>query len=336
LKVFTLYPDNIAERVFAKPSRTEFGWLIAALTVIIVLGIMRANGIATAVDYGVFLETADGDYSGFFYAPWILPVFKVLSLLPIGISYVIWNILNVSMNWIGFRIFRGNMPIAFLTYQFAFCLFYGQIVGLLVGAVALFWWAIVSERYVAAGLLLSVAVIKPQLGLPLVITLMLITDMTWHNRIKVGLISMIPAVISLLIYPTFISDVYTAAMNQVPNDLGSISLWRYIGAWSLILWIPTVLLPLSDGRRLVAVLTTTALATPYFQQTDLLMLYTLPIGWVGIFGNVAYSMGRIGWFALRLPIIVPLIVYPWVMISHFRDQQQANNPPPISEPLAAS
>ncbi|MEM9953147.1 MAG: glycosyltransferase family 87 protein [Chloroflexota bacterium] len=319
---FAINPDNMRERLLKPPARAEFVVLSAVSVLAACFAYLITQGMDLAVDYGVFLEAVEGDYTGFFYAPWSLPIFTVLSWLPLPISYLIWNMINILLLWIAVRVFGGNLPITMIGYQMIYCLFYGQIVGLLAGVIALFWVALLHRRFVIAGLLLTIAAIKPQLGVPMAVALLLLTDMTWWHRFKVVVISLVPAILSLLLYPNFIVDVYQAYLETPPNTFGSISLWRYIGAGALLLWIPTLTLPMSFGRRLVAILATTALSSPYFQQTDLLLLYAMPIGWVGLLGNVGFLMGRFGWWALRLPIIVPLIVYIWVLVTPIRQQIQ--------------
>jgi hypothetical protein len=53
-----------------------------------------------------------------------------------------------------------------------------------------------------------------------------------------------------------------------------------------------------------------ALGLPYFQQTDLLALYVLPIGWLPVLlGNLGYLFFSIYWDALQMLFIVPMVVY---------------------------
>jgi hypothetical protein len=51
------------------------------------------------------------------------------------------------------------------------------------------------------------------------------------------------------------------------------------------------------------------LALPYFQQTDMLFLLVMPIGWIGLLGNLGYFMSLYGWIALQLLAVFPLTVY---------------------------
>lgn len=292
---------------------------VAIITSILLgFGMLDATGIGIAYDWEIFYNTTERDYTyGFYYGPWILPLFHLLALLPFTLSYVAWNALNLVMLWFALRIFGGRVPIALLCYQSVYCLFYGQIVGLVAGALALMWWCLLKKRFVLAGLLFALASAKPQIGFIVGATLILLADISWFSRLKVLFVSSLPVLASAIWYPNFIADVYYGTTTAV-NSFGSVSLWQYIGAWALLLWLPTLLVPMPPGKRLVAVLTTTALSLPYFQQTDLLLLFALPVGWVGLLGNLGYLMIFFGWGALPLLVIVPLVVYGWVFASLFR------------------
>jgi hypothetical protein len=184
------------------------------------------------------------------------------------------------MLWLALRIFGGNVPVALLSYQSFYCLFYGQIVGLLAGALALLWWSLVAKRVWLAGVMLALACTKVQLGVPMGLTLLLLANVTWLGRLKALLVAGLVALVSILLYPSFLVDVYYAALATPPNNLGSVSLWRYVGAAAL----------------------------------------SLPVGWLGLLGNVGYAMVFIGWRALPLLVIVPLVAYGWVFASHIRQR----------------
>lgn len=326
MKPFELPTQHIRARLTRPPARGEFIALVIVAVLAVGFGVLEATGTPIAHDYELFYNTAERDYTyGFYYGPWILPLFSLLALLPLSVSFIVWNLLNIVMLWGALRVFGGNIPVALLSYQSFYCLFYGQIVGLIAGALALLWWSLQARRVWLAGLMFALAAAKPQLGLPIGVTLILLADISWFNRIKVVFVSSLPVLASVIWYPDFITDVYYGAIYEL-SSLGSISLWRYVGAWSLLVWLPVLFVPLTPGRRLVAVLAATALSLPYFQQTDLLVLYALPVGWVGLLGNLGYLMAFIGWGALPLMVIVPLVTYGWVFVSHVRGQTQSRTP----------
>jgi hypothetical protein len=77
----------------------------------------------------------------------------------------------------------------------------------------------------------------------------------------------------------------------------------------LLFWLPPVLLSLSRARRFMALAAASALGLPYFQQTDLLFLFTLPVGWPVLLGNLGYFFAVYQWLALQALAIVPLVIY---------------------------
>src|SRR5262249_22152816 len=79
--------------------------------------------------------------------------------------------------------------------------------------------------------------------------------------------------------------------------------------WALLLWVPPLLLRLPAQRRFIALVAVMGLALPYFQQSDLLFLLVLPIGWARLFCNLGYLMHRYGWFALQSLAVMWLMVY---------------------------
>lgn len=324
LKLFELPTENIAARLQRPPGRTELFAIAVIGAIWLGFGLLSLQGVGIAYDWSIFYNTAVRDYTGFYYGPWILPLYHLLALLPFAPSYIAWNLINLVMLWLAARMFGGNMAVMLLSYQSIYCLFYGQIVGLVAGALALMYWALLRERYILAGLLFALASVKPQIGFVMGVTFILLANTSWFNRIKVVFVSSLPVLASVIWYPDFIADVYYGRTSP-PNDLGSISLWQYIGAWALVLWLPTLLLRLSPGKRVIAVLITTALTLPYFQQTDLLLLYALPTGLLGLLGNIGYLMIFLGWRALPLVVIVPLVGYVWVFVVHFWERRQSTD-----------
>jgi hypothetical protein len=107
-----------------------------------------------------------------------------------------------------------------------------------------------------------------------------------------------------------------------PDTRASLSLWQYIGVAAGLLWLPPLLalmphspLRLSDGRRLALVVCAVALALPYFQQTDLLLLYVLPVGALpALVGSLGFPLfAAAGWTGLKALAIIPAAVYAWAL-----------------------
>ena len=120
----------------------------------------------------------------------------------------------------------------------------------------------------------------------------------------------------MIVYPGWPLEVYNLLLNNPPNDRGSISLWRWFGAWSLLLWVPPLVLRLSPERRTLALVAASTLAIPYFQSNDLLWLLVMPIGWIGLLGNLGYLQFGVWELILRLWPIFLVALGLDLMIGH--------------------
>jgi hypothetical protein len=131
----------------------------------------------------------------------------------------------------------------------------------------------------------------------------------------------IVGITSLIVYPLWFLDVLNNIRNNYPIDYASVSLWRWIGAFALVLWIPPLFMRLPRERRIIAIGAAAALALPYYQQADLPALYVLPIGWLPLLGNFGYLYPIVGWISLQLLWFVPLFAYaraiwfPWLQVT---------------------
>jgi hypothetical protein len=104
-----------------------------------------------------------------------------------------------------------------------------------------------------------------------------------------------------------------------PNDEGSISAWRWLGAWALVLWLPPIFFKLIRIKRFYLLLSANALALPYFQQTDLLMLFVMPLGWWATLGNIGYLLPVFGWQALQVLVVIPMLLYCVLFVKGMRE-----------------
>ncbi len=311
-------PDEVRQRLRARLSRGEVGGLGIALALQIGFIVLYQGGLALAFDYGTFTDTALGDFGGFFYAHWSLPVFALLDSMPFTVGYGLWGLVNIVAMAFALRVFGGNPLIALAGFQMIYCIYYGQIVGVILGGLALMWWGMGVGRWWVAGLGLAVAVTKFQLGVPLGFALWLLADIRWVDRWKVALVPLLVMLVSLLVYPLWPVQLLADFAAEAPNDLGSVSLWRYVGPGVLVLWGLPFMPRLPLHRRLQAVVACMALALPYYQQTDLLALYMLSVGWLGLLGNLGYAMAFFGWQALSWLVVVPLIAYGGAIVGYAR------------------
>lgn len=317
-----LTPETISRRVRTRLKPFELFAVLLALGM--ALGFAYLDGIyqiGAFPDYRTFIKTADGIFGsesgGYFYAHWMRPVFALLDLLPLHAGYVVWSAVNLLGIWLAARIFGGHVSLALLNYQMLYVLYYGNIVGVIVGALALMYWALHAKRWELAGLCWLIAATKFQLGIPIGLALLLFTvPATPFQRLRVLIVPLLVALLSLIVYPGWVETLIQTSRDVPPDARGNLSLWQYFGAVTLILWLPALLPPtlrprLSPMRRLIMVAAATALALPYFQQTDLLMLYVLPVGMlpalVGSLGFPLFALAQ--WAGLKWLVAIPMALY---------------------------
>lgn len=282
------------------------------VSLVLVFAWYQAHGTAAAYDFENYLKAGRGDLSFHFYAAWMLPVYRALAALPTPAAFALWDLANIAGVFAATRVLGGGpkAAAALLTYQLFYTLYYGNISGILLGGLALYAWGLSHRRWHWAGLGLTLTITKFQLGIPFGLILLLFVDAPWSERVKVALVPGLIFLLSLLVYPGWPMQTIETIQSNPPNDLGSISLWRWIGPYALLAWLPPLLLPLDAKDRLLALVATATLAMPYFQHTDLLALFVFPLGWLPFAGNLGfYLYARDAWSALWVLAIIPVSVY---------------------------
>lgn len=318
--LFQFDAPGIEERLYRKPSLMEA--FAVFFPIALTLGFAYLNSSAQmqfAPDFDVFMRAAHANFTGFYYTYWSLPIFQALALLPgMHTAFILWGVVNVMGVWFASRVFGGSAPLALLSYQMLFVCFYGQITGVIVAGLALLWWSLERRRWLLAGIGAALALIKWQMGIPLCVALVLLAGAPWYDRLRVLLVVLALTLISLIIYPNWIVIVIARLMSEPPIRFGDISIWVYTGVFSLLIWLPPLLLPMSRGRRYAAICAAVALGVPYFQQTGLLTLWVLPLGWLPLLGDLPFLYF---WFRntqLEYVTLVPLVVYGWTLYAPLR------------------
>lgn len=308
--------DGVDGRIFRRLTLPELFALALSVAMVFVFAWLRWRGAVYAYDFNTYLWAGSGDLRVHYYAFWILPVFWGLTAVPPTIAYILWNLANVAGVFFASRLFDGRrqIPFALLTYQMLYVIYYGNIIGILLGGLALCWWGLTHRRWHLAGLGLIIALTKYQIGLSFGLIFLIIADISWRERLTVLLVPLVVFLLSLIVYPLWPLESIQIILNNPPDSQGSISLWRWIGPWALLLWLPAILLPLTSKQRLAALAATAALTLPYFQQTDLLALFVMPVGWLPLLGNLGfYLFGQDAWAGLWLLAALPLAAYLWVI-----------------------
>ena len=276
-------------RLLKRPSIGEaFGIGLAVSFVGIALW-LQLTGAGGAKDFAVYMRTTQGDYLDFYYGYWIVPLFSLLGLLPSPLDYAVWMIINLAGLWFAARVFGGRPGLVLCSYPAFFMLYWGQISGLLLGSLALCWWALLHRKWVWAGLGLILACSKYQVGVPLSLILLFCAGVPWKQLPKIALIPTAAVLLSLIIYPLWPIQILERFAAHPPVSDWSITLWRLAGPASLLLWIPPLVLPMPRHQRMLALVATTCLAQPYFLMGDLMALFIFPVeaialaSWLGAY-----------------------------------------------------
>lgn len=309
----TLDEDGISSRLRKRLTLFEVAGLGLGLAVCLATLSGHRSGVGGLIDFRNYLNFAQGDPSDFFYAYWLKPVFILLSQLPLSFAYFIWGIATLCGVLFAARVFGGNAALALFSYQLLYSLYYGQITGILAGGLGLLWWGMAKHRWWLAGLGLAIAGAKFQSGLLFAGLLILFAEISWINRLKILIVPGLILLTSLVAYPLWPVELLSTMQNSPVNSEGSVSLWRWIGPWALLIFIPPLALRLQRGWRFLMMAAAIPLGLPYFQQTDLLALFILPIGWLPVLvGNLGYTFLFFGFKALQALFIIPLGLYLWV------------------------
>lgn len=299
-------------RLKARPNRWELLGLAAAFGVLGIFLWLYEPGYIYPSDLALYL--GGRSEPGFFYGYWLLPVLDALRLLPFQWAYFIWGALSILSVFFAARVFGGKPALVLLSYQLFSTLFYGQISGILAGGLGLLWWGLAHRRWGAAGLGFIIALTKYQVGLPFGLLMIWYAGISWKEFAKLCFVPALVGLASLALYPGWVFEVLNKMQGFPYVHLG-ITLWYFIGAWSLFFWVPPLLLPMDKPQRFLALFTAATFAMPYFLHIDLLTLFALPIGWMPLLGQVGWLFPLFEKDVIRLIVLVPLIIYLWVVIS---------------------
>ena len=127
----------------------------------------------------------------------------------------------------------------FLSFPFAWTLFYGQIDGLVVGGLALAWWAMEKEKPLLVGAGLILASIKPQMALPLGIAIWWWSRPRWKALVVPALVLAASFIQWGFWIPVWFQNLFQT--DDLVLLSRNISLWTLAGPWIWLVWIPILL-----------------------------------------------------------------------------------------------
>ncbi len=275
-----------------------------ALGVIVVFAFLPSAGVDLRFSY---LPVAHGDLEDFYNPYWLRPLFEALAWLPFSLAYGLLSLGSLVALVVATRVFQGRLIHVLLTYPFFFLLFYGQIDALVVLGLALSWWALERDRPWWIGVGFALAALKPQISLAALILLW-----WWLSpsaRLKSLAVPLGVVLASVLRYGWWFPGWWHHLFHGPLYRHGSITLWEVVGPWALLLWLPVFFVRLPRVKKLLLVLTVSALTMPYYQQHSLVMLQVFPIGWISWWSNVGFLFFYFRWGILRWIVLLPLVVY---------------------------
>lgn len=313
-------PAGIGRRVFAPPTPAELAaFAVAAALVVGVFPGMSNSG----VDWATYRAAVDGDFVvgdglAFYYPYWWLWPFEALTALGDTVGYVTLGLLNLVGIVFAARVFGANPALALVAYHTLMVPFTGTITGVVAATAAGLWWALHRRRMVTAGVLAAFTLAKLGWSVPLVATMVLMSPTTWRDRLRAASAAAVVAVASLAAYGWWPADVVDRARDVTPTGNGS--LWHFVGPAVVVLWIPTLVAPMDGRRRITAVAATAMLATPYVQQYDFAVLFTLGHSWIGLVGWTRPLLTSVGDVDLARAVltVIPATYYLWAVVPPLR------------------
>lgn len=227
-----------------------------------------------------------------YYARWL---FALLRLPPEPVAYVALSLVCTAALYFAVRTFGGKHWMLFTSFAFAWTLYYGQIDGLVVGGLALSWWAIQQKRPYLVGVGLILASLKPQLSF------MLLLLLWWWSphRLKALAIPLAVFALSLVQWGWWVPQ-WLQALTQTPDLVylsRNLSLWPELGWWVWLIWLPILTVPMQREGRLLAAAAGTALSTPYFPLPSAVLLLAMPMpGWGYLALQIPAVTAGLGWY----------------------------------------
>ena len=268
-----------------------------------------------------FREEADTLWHPY-WAKWL---FTLLRLPPEPVAYLLLSLTCIAMLYFALRVFGGRHWMVFTSFAFAWTLIYGQIDALVVGGLALAWWAVQEKRPVWLGAGLVLASLKPHLALPLGLLLW-----WWSpSRLKSLIVPAVVLALSLLTYGFWIPEWIERLqdISYLTELTRNLSIHTETGYWIWLVWPLVLALPLERPRKLVAVAATTALTMPYFPLPSAVLFLVMPVpAWLYWLLQVPALGGWLGyWLYLPMKIAPPLLLlwaaYPLLRARFFASQK---------------
>jgi hypothetical protein len=201
----------------------------------------------------------------------------------------------------------------FLSFPFAWTLYYGQIDSIVIAGLAFAFWALRSEHSVWMGVGFVLASIKPQLSLPLMLAIFF-----WSSkRLRSLIVPVIVFILTLIQWGFWIPDWFSQLTNTeyLTSLSRNMSLWTVVGPIALLAWIPVIFVDLPRGRKVILIASATAATMPYFPLPSLVLLLVMPVpAWVWAISFLpAVGMFFVVDVYSVVSLTIPPVIYIWAI-----------------------
>jgi hypothetical protein len=206
-----------------------------------------------------------------YYARWL---FELMAVPSEPVAFWVLSLTCTAMLYFSVRVFGGKHWMVFTSFAFAWTTIYGQIDGLVVGALAFAWWALNRGNPWLVGAGLALASIKPQLALPIGLAIWWWTP----GRLKALLIPLVVFGLSLLQWGWWV-PAWLAELQNTPDLVGlsrNLSWLPQLGGWVLLIWPVVLLAKLPRPRKIILLAAATALTVPYFPLPSAVLFLVMP------------------------------------------------------------
>lgn len=261
-----------------------------------------------------------------YYARWL---FWLMRLPPEPVAFVILSLTCTAGLYFAVRVFYGRHWFIFTSFAFAWTLYYGQIDGLVIGGLALAWWAIQRQRPYLAGFGLVLASLKPQLSLPLILLFWWWSPSRWKALAWPGAVFLA----SLLQWGWWVPE-WLRSLTQTPDLVylsRNLSLWPELGWLIWLAWIPILLLPLNRNNRLLAYAITTAMTVPYFPLPSAVLFLSMPVPVSAYLAlQIPAFTSLVGWYDFYWAMkALPPVLLIWLIWRGWRSDRHQESEPAV-------
>jgi hypothetical protein len=244
-----------------------------------------------------------------YWARWILAPLRVM---PEMAAYILLSLICLALLYGSLRIYGGVHWVIFTSFALGWDLFYGQVDGLVVGGLALAYWALEHNRPYWMGIGFVLASIKPHLSLPLMIAFWI-----WSpNKLKPMLIPALISGLSFLRWGFWVPAWVNTYLHDQDLTLLSrnISWWQIAGVWGFLVWLPVIFARLPRPRKVIAVAAATAFCMPYFPLPSSVIFLVMPIPiWAYVVAQLPLLGGIVGYWIYDWMKILPTTLVVWAL-----------------------